>query len=77
MMWQKRKDLNWCINCWFAADIESATKLKDIGIVEIFHCMNCSEKETIFPGSAVGEGSFRFFTDEEWTRFWKENYQKD
>ena len=81
--WRLRPDLNWCPDCWFSAEIESKTT----EAMEKFHCFNCGYIAHIWYNTdencqwnAIKNISPRYFTDEEWHKFWAENYkieQKD
>jgi len=70
MEWHKRPDLNWCYFCWFNADIESKTN----EICEKFICHTCGVSVHVHHGEDDPEAP-RFFTDEEWDKFWKDNYE--
>ena len=64
--WKQRLDLNWCYNCWFAANIESRETL--IGIMYL--CRNCG-----ISTRAGNDDCPRYFTDEEWNEYWQKNIQ--
>jgi hypothetical protein len=71
MNWQSRPDFNWCYNCWFNAKIESKTT--EIG--ETFVCLHCGYSARHYHNEPRDKDCPRYFTDEEWSKFWTENYK--
>lgn len=82
MTWIERKDFNWCFNCWFNAKIES----KETEIGTNFICLNCGvcvnkPNSKLLEKIKNSNQSYkfdekeypRFFTEEEWQKYWEEN----
>ena len=63
---------NWCPSCWFGAKIE----VIEHKIYNHLLCLNCGMNVTDFRDGTFSSDPPRYFSDEEWDEFWKNNYKE-
>jgi hypothetical protein len=74
MSWTRIPHLNWCPNCWFAAEIEG----KQILIGFMYLCLNCGTRSIKYNDdnrSALDLKIPQHFSKEEWNKVWEKNFK--